>query len=238
MTRPLPRTHFHGSQLIRCLADLAVVNAAESETGFAEKLSSWIHFTDAIKLSAVHHEAGANMPTVRAPARAGAHAAAAIEFDRVKAGLMDSIRKSCSPKLGKSHIPLPPPLQEPPLDLAAAYAQYHRFYDAHQRDMGLGVDPLRVNVREALAKTSPELGKLAELDAVLETILRERERKLLAKIPLLLKKRFDQLCTTQPGTWQAHFHNDLQMLLLAELELRLQPTLGLLEAFNIKANNE
>jgi hypothetical protein len=114
----------------------------------------------------------------------------------------------------------------------------------------LSIQPLRVNVREALAKTSPKLRKLAELDATFEKILREREIKMLAKVPVLLKKRFEQLFKehqqkladsgqadnpsgwVQAGGWLARFCSDMQMLLLAEAELRLQPVMGLIEAGN------
>lgn len=244
MTRVLPRTNFHSSKLIRCLADLSIVDAAEPGNAFAEKLGLWIHFTDAITLSAVHGESMASTSQLQA----AAHPAISSEFERVQAGLINSIRKSFSPKLGKTHMSLPAPALELPLNLAAAYAPYRRFYDAHQRDMELSVRPLRVNAREALAKASPRLRKLAELDATLEKILRERESKLLATVPVLLKKRFEQLFKehqhmladtqqaddpagwTQTGAWLARFCNDMQALLLAELELRLQPTVGLIEA--------
>jgi hypothetical protein len=43
---------------------------------------------------------------------------------------------------------------------------------------------------------------------------------------------------TQAGAWLARFCNDMQMLLLAELELRLQPTVGLIEALNNNIRNE
>jgi hypothetical protein len=247
MTRVLPRTNFHSSKLIRCLADLHIVDAVEPGNAFAEKLGLWIHFTDAITLSAVHEDSIASRPAMQPDAR---RAAVGIEFDRIQASLIDSIMKSCSPGRGKSHMELPTPKLELPLDLAAAYAPYRRFYDAHQRDMELRIQPLRFNVREALAKASPRLGKLAELDAALERILRERESKLLSKVPVLLKKRFEQLFKEheqmladtqqadnpagwmQAGAWLARFCNDMQMLLLAEVELRLQPTMGLIEALD------
>jgi hypothetical protein len=115
--------------------------------------------------------------------------------------------------------------------------------------MELGIQPLRVNAREALAKASPRLRKLAELDAMFEKILRERESKLLSRVPILLGKRFTQLFNehqqkladagqtdnpagwTRPGAWLARFCNDMQMLLLAEADFRLQPAIGLMEAF-------
>lgn len=249
MTRVLPRTNFHSSKLIRCLADLAVVDAADAGNAFAEQLGLWIHFADAITLSAVHNDSIASSPGIQPEAQVGARAAAGAEFDRIQALLANSIVKSCSPNSGKTHIQLPTPNLELPRDLAAAYAPYRRFYEAHQRDMELSIQPLRVNVREAVAKASPRLRKLADLDTTLEKILRERESKLLSKVPVLLRKRFEQLLKehqqklddtqqadnpaawTQAEGWLARFCNDMQMLLLAELELRLQPTIGLIEAF-------
>jgi hypothetical protein len=257
MTRVLPRTNFHSSKLIRCLADLTIVDAVEPGNAFAEKLGLWIHFTDAITLSAVHNDSIASSSSDMEPeAQFVPRVAVGVEFDRIQASLINSIMKSCSPNLGKTHIELPTPKLELPMDLAAAYAPYRRFYDAHQRDMELRIQPLRVNVREALAKASPRLRKLAELDAALERILRDRESKLLSKVPVLLKKRFEQLFKahqqmlvdtqqtdnpagwTQAGAWLARFCNDMQMLLLAEVELRLQPTVGLIEALDNKIRNE
>ncbi|QDZ27123.1 DUF3348 domain-containing protein [Noviherbaspirillum sp. UKPF54] len=247
MTRVLPRTSFHSSKLVRCLADLAIVDTADPGNAFAEKLGQWIHFADAIALSAVHNDGRATPPGLRPDAQAAARAG--TEFDRIRALLAESIAKSCSPNPGKSHIKLPEPRLELPMDFAAAYAPYRRFYEAHQRDMELSIQPLRTNVRAELAKASPRLGKLAELDATLEKILRDRESKLLAKVPVLLKKRFEQLFTahqqrladtrqddnpagwTHAGGWLERFRADMQMLLLAELELRLQPAMGLVEAF-------
>jgi hypothetical protein len=248
MTRVLPRTNFHSSKLTRCLVDLAIVDAVEPGDAFAEKLGLWIHFADAITLSAVHNDSVASAPKTPAEAQVVAHAVGA-EFDRIQALLMNSIMTSCSPNSGKTHIKLPAPILELPMDLATAYAPYRRFYEAHQRDMELSIQPLRVNVREALAKASPRLKKLADLDATLEPILRARESKLLSKVPVLLKKRFEHLFKAhqqklvdtqqadnpagwaQAGGWLARFCNDMQMLLLAEVELRLQPTIGLIEAF-------
>jgi hypothetical protein len=114
--------------------------------------------------------------------------------------------------------------------------------------MELHVAPLRVRVRNALKQVSPALKKLADLDAALESILHERESKLLSKIPVLLKKHFEQLFRAheqnqldsgqqdipatwvQPAGWLAQFCSDMQTLLLSELALRLQPTIGLIEA--------
>lgn len=254
MTQTSPRTNFHSSELIRCLSDLSIADAADQGKAFAERLGQWIHFADAITLSSVHGDGIASSPRLPGGAQAGACAAAVAEFGRIQDFLFNSITKSCSPnhgKSGKTHITLPMPEAEPQpaQSLAAAYAPYRRFYEAHQRDMDSSIHPLRVNLRSAVAKVSPRLRKLAELDAVFEKILRERETRLLSKVPLFLKARFEQLLKEhrlalaergetddpagwmQADAWLARFCNDMQMLLLAEMELRLQPAMGLIEAF-------
>lgn len=248
MARVLPRTNFHSSKLIRCLADLDVLDAAESGNAFAEKLGQWMHFTDAIALSGVHGDSIAT-PSKAHAGQNSACIAAGSELERVQAFLTNSITKSCSPNAGNTLIKLPAPMLELPLNIATAYAPYGRFYEAYQRDMESSIQPLRTTVRAAVAKASPRLRKLADLDATLGKILRDRESKLLAKVPALLKKRFEQLFKahqqrlanirqaddpagwTQVDGWLARFCKDMQMLLLAEVELRLQPTMGLIEAF-------
>jgi hypothetical protein len=243
------RTNFHSSKLIRCLADLAIVDAVEAGNAFAEELGQWIHFADAITLAAVHSGDAPGPMGHRSGAQAAASIAAGAEFDRIQALLTDSVTKSFSPKSDKAYIKLPEPILEHPSDLAAvyaAYAPYRRFYEAHQRDMELRIQPLRARVREALAQASPRLGKLAELDATLEKILRDRETKLLSKVPALLGKRFEHLFreherklgesgqadspATRAQDWLARFCEEMRTLLLAEVELRLQPAIGLLEA--------
>ena len=43
---------------------------------------------------------------------------------------------------------------------------------------------------------------------------------------------------TEPGGWLAAYGADLREALLAELDLRLQPTLGLLDAYNETKNQQ
>lgn len=250
MTRDLPRTTFHSSQLTRCLAELDLLEDAEPASDFADELGQWLHFTDAIALSSVLDGGMAKVAVQSPEQRAATGAGLAAQFERIRAFMINSITKSCAPA-GKTPIKLPLLLDE-----EVTYAPYRRFYEAHQRDMELSVEPLRVNLREALAKASPRLRKLAQLDVVMDKFLRERESRLLARVPVLLQKRFDaqhtahqeQLAASgqpdnpaawmQPGGWLARFCQDLQTLLLAEAELRLQPSTGLLEAFNQQENHE
>ena len=102
-------------------------------------------------------------------------------------------------------------------------------------------------MRAGLAQRAPALRQLAALDGVLDQALAPRERSLLATVPQLLGRRFEQLHQAhrnalstpddparwlQPGAWLHTFCQDMRVVLRAELELRLQPVAGLLEALN------
>ena len=113
------------------------------------------------------------------------------------------------------------------------------------------VRSLRAKVRDGVVLASPALRQLVALDAGLEGVLGEREARLMASLPSLMEKRFNQLRKAhlharqdlpaaddkpalwmQPGAWLARFRTELQTVLLAELDLRLQPAVGLLEALH------
>ena len=258
MTRAQTRTNFHSSRLIRILADLAVIETVEPGAVFAEKLALWVDFADAIQLCAVHNTGVACGAMGGAMGEAMGEAkgdAIGDEFARTRLGLENSITQSCTPGAGKTPLQRPTPLlpTQPsglPLEAAIPYEPYRRFHLAHQRDMELNIRPLRSKARAALAQASPALRQLADLDATLDGILMEREKKLLATVPTLLEKRFKHLRNAhqqsvaasqqadnpdtwmKPGGWLARFCNELQTVLLAELDLRLQPTAGLIEACN------
>ena len=136
------------------------------------------------------------------------------------------------------------------------YSPFHRFYLALQKEMDAKAEPLRCTIRAALATTSPALRQLATLDAALDKILSERERRLLSTVPALLEKRFKQLCNAhqqtlartgavddpatwmQMGGWLACFRDDLRGVVLAEWDVRLQPAMGLVEAFSNEVNGQ
>ena len=251
MTRVPARTNFHSSQLIRCLAELDLLEDAEPAGDFADELGQWMHFTDAIALSTVHDSGMARLVAPSPAAREATGARLLAEFERIRAFMAASVTKACVPS--RSNAPGKLPLLP---DAELTFAPYRRFYETQQRDMALSVEPLRVNLRAALAMASPGLRKLAELDVVMDKFLREREAQLLARVPALLHKRFlaeyaahqeqraargqddSPAAWMQPGAWLADFCQQLQTLLLAEAELRLQPSAGLLAAFNQEKNHE
>ena len=98
--------------------------------------------------------------------------------------------------------------------------------------MEAAVSALRAQARAVLqrsAATHPELATLAALDTTLAAVLAPRELAQLALMPVLLERHFMRPEARQNGAPGA-FKDDMRRLLCAELELRLQPALGLLDA--------
>lgn len=243
MARGSPRTSFDSSRLIRALSDLVSTDATPPRQSFADRLGQWLDFADAIALfSALNGSTDA----AGGPATAE-HPALRDEFARVRGALLDSINTDGVLTPGKARIRLPAPAWHASTPGAADYLPYHRYYLAHQRDMGAAIAPLRASVRAGLAQRAPALRQLAALDGVLDQALAPRERSLLATVPQLLGRHFEQLHQAhrsalptpddparwlQPGAWLHTFCQDMRVVLRAELELRLQPVAGLMDALN------
>ena len=168
----------------------------------------------------------------------------------MRALLADSIVANGVFTPGKARIELPTPVPNASPESAAEFSPYRRYYLAHQRDMTASIGTLRTSVRAALSSHSPALERLAALDAVLDQALSTRERTLLSTVSSLLAKRFEHLYAThqaarvdaqtedeparwmEPGGWLARFCREMQAVLLAELDTRLQPVAGLIEALH------
>jgi len=245
MARGSPRTRFDSVRLIRALSDLVTIDIAGSRQSFADRLGQWLDFADAIALFSA-----LDTPADAAAQSTAAQPAFADEFARVRGALLDSINTDGLLTPGKARIRLPAPAWHASTEGAADYLPYHRYYLAHQRDMAAAIAPLRASVRAGLARQSPALRQLAALDGVLDQAFAPRERSLLASVPQLLGRRFEQLHQAhrsalptakgtddpaqwlQPGAWLHTFCQDMRAVLLAELDLRLQPVTGLMDALN------
>jgi len=249
MPRASPRQTIHSSNLIRILSDLTLVDTCYPGHAFAEELGQWLNLDDAITLHALH-ASGASVsvtrsgPTEKAPL--------AEQFARLRAGLVPLELPADATHRSGNRVDKPPGDGGLQMAAAASYEPYRRAYSAHQRDMEAKIRPFRLQVREVLARTSPTLAKLAALDAVFDKSIFERERQLLSMLPALMAKRFEVLRQTHHQSfdvtpdpvdsdssfksvaWLTRFRQELQAVLLAELETRLEPTFGLIEAYNLE----
>ncbi|WP_457356358.1 DUF3348 family protein [Roseateles sp. P5_D6] len=189
----------------------------------AERLGGWLGWAEAIGLSqllATAPAAGANV-AARREAVDWADAALARLQEELTAAFDDALLARESAESAPEGVPL--------ADLLAPYRLHHA---QQQRSMAARVATLRERLRPRLAEASGALARLAQLDAVFERAIVAQERPLLAGLPALLTKRATDHHATDPRRWRTRFWADLQRALRAELDLRLQPVQGLIEALH------
>lgn len=235
-----------GSRLLRTLGQLGVLDLAVAEQALTAQLAGHINFSASIKLATalgkvegeVFQPADVAQPTPRET------------FLRLRSTIVSSLLASFAAKPVRTHLKLPALEAQPPEDVGAAYAPYLRFYTGQQRMLEAKVQNLHLQVRDATAMLSPRLAQLCFLEAAMGDTLAPMARKAFSYTPRLLEQRFRNLVeryraqasdseVTAWTSWQQQFHGELRELLLAELEARLLPTLGLVEAINPeKANHE
>lgn len=218
---PFLRRPFNRSALVRQLVGYLPAPPDAPRQDLAERLGQWLNVHDAIALHAAHEARPAALPpTPSAPApRPAATRPGASDLLAGLHRLRATLRQG---------IAAPPARPVDPDD--SAFAPHHQRCLDQQRRMETAIEPFRAHVRHTLAATSPRLARLAALDATLERLLGGREQRLLSGVPAFLKARFEQLRQTQPGHWPEPFEQELQQALVAELDLRLQPVTGLIEA--------
>jgi hypothetical protein len=208
----LPRTRFNRSPLIRCLEGLGVAGVAESGQTVAERLGPWLDWTGAIALFNEMQGGPATSPCAGPPS-AGAGAGFVIEeFHRTRRDLARSITTDTA-------------FTDAEIDASTG----RRHHLAQQRAMEARLVPLRAKVRAALSAFSPDLRQLAALDALLESALGARERHLLSTVPALMERHTGRLREGSEATPAAD-RRPMRSALLAELDMRLQPIEGMIEA--------
>ncbi|MBZ8139757.1 hypothetical protein CLD22_07560 [Rubrivivax gelatinosus] len=197
-----------GSELTRLLARLADGPPAPRRPAVAERLGHWLGWAGAISLSSALAAGPAEAP-------AGAGGSEQADFQRVHAALEAAI--AAGPRESVSS----------PDD----FGPFHRHCLAQQQGMQDAIAALRRRLRDALARRSGALARLAAIDAALETALAAHERRLLTLVPQRLMAHFERLqhSADADGAWLGHFRDDLDAVLRAELAHRLLPAQGLLD---------
>ncbi|MEI2432963.1 DUF3348 family protein [Lysobacter yananisis] len=237
------RAAVRGPTFIRLLARLADADAAPDAQPLSDRLSQWIEWTQTLALSAALDGA----PAVAGFGAAGTVQAEAQECARVRrmlAAAIDGDRAFAPPRAGAA---IAGARSAAAVEDAGDYPFFRQRYLVLQQTLEAGAGRLRERLRERLTVASPELARLAALDAVMERALGRRERSLLGAAPALLGRRFERLRERaqdaadggEPDreTWLPRFRADMREALHAELDLRLQPAQGLLDALRARAND-
>ena len=231
------RSDFSSSSLVRLLDVWSPTDRAERDApgmDFAERLSLWLNAFDAIGLQAAHQ----SIRTMTAAAPAQAPGKSPARPGPLAEQLREDLRRVRSTLARAIAQELPPPLNLPGHPRLAAqpseqgYGPYRQRHQELQRRMEQMLAPLRDHVRETVAATSTRLRQLAALDAALEPVIGAREQALLPASAELMQRHYEQLRQTQPDDpdWLPAFERDWRQALLAELDLRLQPVAGLIDA--------
>ena len=202
-----------------------------SRQDVAQRLGRWLDTLDTLKLSAAHHSIEA-LAEGRVSDGLPPGGADTLEhaFHQAQTAMVQAIAASAK-TVTAAHS-----------GTGAPYSAYRQRYLEQQRQMGSKIGPLRAQVRQVLSTVSPSLRQLAYLDAAIDQVVGGREQRLLSTVPVLLERRFEQLRKAarhgddegEGSDWQAAFGKAWQEALLAEMNVRLQPVVGLMEALSNK----
>lgn len=218
------RGNFNSSQLVSLLSTWGHTDTQASRQDWAHQLSLWLGPFDAITLQRVHQSITTTHPPVRPDAFKPSSQTLNEELQRVRSDLVNSIFARQRPR------------EVDGTEVSAEFAQYRTQYLELQRRMEWRLEPFRVHCRQVLSRTHFRLKQLADLDAALEQTLTKREKLLLSKIPALLEQRFMHLKRhhddgAHVDGWLDSFEREFRALLLAEMNFRMEPIMGLIEAF-------
>jgi hypothetical protein len=239
-----------GSKLVRLLSEYKMTNIEVSHNNFAERLGLLVDLSDSVTLSE-SLRAIPKMSHKLADGKVDAKCDHLVqEFLTQRSIIFKSILKSFD--LNAVFIPfkLPAPTSNTSNKEAINFDPYKRFYLLHQSELDFKTEKLRTFVRKIITDRSLNLAQLAELDKTFSQSMMVHTRKRFSIVPKLLEIRFKQLFSEYRETfkdsdfvdkplfwinetgWLTQFYSEMQQLLLAEFDVRLQPIIGLVEAYN------
>jgi hypothetical protein len=230
MTQISPTFSLAQPRLLTLLADMATGAASAPPQHLGQQLGRMIDLPNSVSLSATL--AGLSRlvfePLEEDPVRAR------DDFLRVHAAMIGAVLRSLSPERGPSRIRWPEPVGEEAVPVEA----YGKFYAANQREMEARVRGLQERVRDVLTGARPELAQLVSLESALGNAFQARARRLYAAIPAIVSRHLEQLRDAGVDAPEARLRDEVQTLLLAEVEARLLPVQGLIEALDDYSHGE
>lgn len=217
------------SRLVSLLTEMTSAKVTVSGRHFSEKLGSFLDMSDSITLSEAH----ASLSRLSYEPLLTEVADIQDVFLHARRDMVASVTRSFSPGSSPLGIKLPIRENNNLADKPLSFSPYHRFYAAHQRDLDIKVSSLHCQIRDMVAGISPGMAQLSLLDKVLTETFVSRTRKFLNTVPRLLGVHFENLAQAEgesTDAWLDQFCGDMKAVLLAEIEVRLMPVLGLVES--------
>lgn len=247
MVQAPQRPAVSGPTLVRLLARLTDTDVPASSQSLSDQLSQWLGWTDAIALSTALN---GNPPAVASGARAseGAEGECARVRESLAATIDSDSLLGVPRRRGVASRAASMSAQSASAETEVDLADFRQRYLAMQQAMETAIGNLRGRLRGMLAAKTPEMTRLAVVDAIMEKSLGARERSLLAAVPGMLGTHFERLRkaaqtdeealaqaqgTGKAPRWLDTFRKDARSVLLAEMEIRFQPVEGLLAALRI-----
>ena len=241
----MPLPDLHEAPLLRFWAEHGLLKLKSPPQDLGERLASWLDVRQAIQLRQQLETHVAHVKQTTGQDASGLRG----QLDELRTALQAAIMTDqFAPGFWRN--PMPDQVLVTPLVWDDLWEPYRRYLLDHQKQMSLLLARWRRQARSALLTSGGELQALARLDAVYDLALSAKEARLLATLPMrmgqLLARRVREHVPSPPDgesttarsvstpSWLTQFENDLRLSLMAELELRLQPLLGLVEAFESK----
>jgi Protein of unknown function (DUF3348) len=255
------RTALSGPALIRLLARLADVEVSESRQSLSDRLSQWLGWTDAIALSSALN---GNPPAVAANTRAFGRAeedeCVRVRASLAKAITGDSVFAAAR-RRGRAPASVYGAAVDVPVEYAEFRQRYLALQQSMETGVGQlrgrlrGMLAARTPAMARLAVVDAVMDRaLSERERNLLTAIPgllaghfERLREAAQKKPAVESDGSDGKdanaasdasapagANVVPGAWLDTFRKDMQSVLLAELDVRLQPVEGLLAALRTR----
>jgi hypothetical protein len=241
----MPALDLHEAPLLRYWAERGLLKLKSPTQDLGGRLAAWLDVRQAIQLrQQLETPVEPDMRSVTPDA-----CALREQLDQLRDVLQSAISSDRFAS-GLWRNPMPDQVLVTPVIWDDLWEPYRRYLMDHQKQMTLLLGRWRRQARSMMLKAGGECQALARLDAVYDLALSAKESRLLSTLPVrmsqLLARRLRENVFPSPDAqapaersvstpaWLTQFENDLRGSLRAELELRLQPLWGLMEAFESK----
>ena len=217
-------------RFVDALQPLLSLKAPPSDTALLQEFARIIDVEDAITLSGLL--GGKPRPVEPVPTAALARLSGRVQACRKR--LRQAIDEQFDRDGGGERLRC---LEEPLVaDGLTAAQRLQRMYLRLQQEMALQLQTLRAEIQTALTELSPALARLAVLDRGVAQLIAGYQEQALAAIPRQLSRYWDggsDGSADGPSVCRL-----TRQLLAAELDMRLQPVVGLVEAMEDVTGNQ